>query len=292
MLQELVEQVLTTEKFEPKIKNDEVGYFDRQEKIFIPKRSIPMLVKEIESHPASVLGSDRLNEYYALCQIRTKRAVSKKYQKQHKSPYKAIMFRYLSTEFLKKFANSEINFASLYIDLVGSTLLSMKLPSEKLSVLIDIFTQEMSSLVSINKGYVLKYVGDAVIAFFPETNGAEQMCQNALRCATDMKQMVTDGINSALEGEGFDPLSIRVGIESGKNKIMVVGGTVDIIGKTMNIAAKVTGMAKQNGIAIGQDCYANLDQETKQKFSQMHLDSDWKYKDDSNNSYQVFEFNA
>ncbi len=104
-----------------------------------------------------------------------------------------------------------------------------------------------------------------------------------------MLDMLERGINSALVRNDFDSLSIRIGIESGTNKIMVIGHTVDIIGKTMNIAAKVTSIAKPNGIAIGANYYEQLAPKIQKMFSQIELDSDWKYKSEDGSAYKVFE---
>jgi adenylate cyclase len=67
---------------------------------------------------------------------------------------------------LEEYAESKINLVILYVDLVGSTRLSMMLPIDRLTVIIRAFTQEMFSMVSTYGGYVLKYIGDAVLAFF------------------------------------------------------------------------------------------------------------------------------
>ena len=44
--------------------------------------------------------------------------------------------------------------------------MSMTLPIDKLVTIIRAVTYEISSIVQSYNGYVLKYVGDAVIAFF------------------------------------------------------------------------------------------------------------------------------
>src|SRR4026209_951238 len=69
--------------------------------------------------------------------------------------------------FLKNHVNSKIPLVILYVDLVGSTNLSMTIPVDKLVTIIRAFTYEMSLAVYRYGGFVLKYVGDAVIAFFP-----------------------------------------------------------------------------------------------------------------------------
>ena len=66
---------------------------------------------------------------------------------------------------LDKFAG-KVNFVILNVDLVGSTKLSMTLPLDRLTRLIQSFNQKMSLIVKDFGGFVLKYVGDAVLAFF------------------------------------------------------------------------------------------------------------------------------
>ena len=59
-----------------------------------------------------------------------------------------------------------MNLVILHIDLVGSTKMSLSLPIERLTTIIRFFAQQMSLIVSMYGGYVLKYIGDAVLAFF------------------------------------------------------------------------------------------------------------------------------
>src|SRR5215211_5370124 len=67
---------------------------------------------------------------------------------------------------LEQFMESKVNLVILHIDLVGSTKMSLNLPIDKLTTIIRAFAQEMSLIVSMYGGYVLKYIGDAVLAFF------------------------------------------------------------------------------------------------------------------------------
>jgi adenylate cyclase len=67
---------------------------------------------------------------------------------------------------LEKFLGIKIHLVILNIDLVGSTKMSFDLTIDKLTTIIRSFAQEMSIIISNYRGYVLKYVGDAVLAFF------------------------------------------------------------------------------------------------------------------------------
>lgn len=286
---ELVKSIFESEKFEKVAKNNEIMYFDKEMKVYVPKENINALVHEITADLHSGKKLDTSTEHYDLCQVRVMRLLKKGLPDFKNISYKTVFMKYLSQQFLISNTNSELYFSSLYVDLVGSTLMSMKLNNEQMTTLVNIFTQEMTSIVSANNGHVLKYAGDAVIAYFPKSDSSND--SDALNCAKDMLDMLEYGINSALVRNDFESLSIRIGIESGTNKIMIIGHTVDIIGKTMNIAAKVTSIAKPNGIAIGENYFNQLSSKIQKTFSQVELDSTWKYKKDDGSLYKVFESN-
>lgn len=90
---------------------------------------------------------------------------------------------------LDKFASSKKNFVILNVDLVASTKLSMTLPLDKLTMMIQSFNQEMSLIVRDFGGFVLKYVGDAVLAFFVvhgHQSQAKTACTHSIHCAMSM----------------------------------------------------------------------------------------------------------
>jgi class 3 adenylate cyclase len=68
--------------------------------------------------------------------------------------------------FLLNHVNSKVELVIMYIDLVGSTKMSMTLPVEQLVTIMRAFSHEISSVVESHNGYVLKYVGDAIFLFF------------------------------------------------------------------------------------------------------------------------------
>ena len=89
--------------------------------------------------------------------------VQKRIRDSLKEGYKYSRIVDASEEFLRKHTFEQVEMAVIYVDLVGSTRLSLRLPPEKLSVVISSFVQEMSYVISQCGGYVLKFSGDAVI---------------------------------------------------------------------------------------------------------------------------------
>src|SRR5919108_599641 len=159
---------------------------------------------------------------------------------------------------LAKFAKSRVTFVILHIDLVGSTRLSMTLPVDRLATIIQAFTQEMSLTISAYGGYVLKYVGDAILAFFPATGDDYYLpCINAVNCARSMIKIMREGINPILNQYDYPEMSVRVGIDLGENVVVQYGWDTfnvdgkklkrphfDILGYTINIATKMTSLGK------------------------------------------------
>jgi class 3 adenylate cyclase len=190
----------------------------------------------------------------------------------------------LGQEYLLSHVSSKIPLVIMYADLVGSTNMSMTLPVDKLVTIIRSFTQEMSSVVESHHGYVLKYVGDAVIAFFPASYNRLSACDRAVQCARSMITVVKNGINPILNQYDYPELGVKIGMDVGENVIVQYGhdksSPIDILGYCMNVAAKITSLTGSNRISIGQDVYDLLHPSEKNKFKEMKFGTEeWKYRD-------------
>jgi class 3 adenylate cyclase len=186
--------------------------------------------------------------------------------------------------FLLNHINSKISLVIMYVDLVGSTNMSMTLPIDKLVSIIRAFTYEMSTVIQSHKGYVLKYVGDAVIAFFPSSYNKLLACDNAVYCAQSMITVVRNGINPILNQYDYPELSIKIAIDEGENTIVQYGhhksSLIDILSYCMSIAAKITSITEPDRITIGEDVYNLLHPTLKTRFKRISLKDriqDWKY---------------
>lgn len=84
---------------------------------------------------------------------------------------------------LEKFTESKLILVVLHVDLVGSTRLTMTLPIDRIATIIQAFYQEMSVLITSYGRYVLKYIGDAILAFFLVSTDVSLSCANAVYCA-------------------------------------------------------------------------------------------------------------
>ncbi|WP_148685977.1 adenylate/guanylate cyclase domain-containing protein [Candidatus Nitrosocosmicus hydrocola] len=105
---------------------------------------------------------------------------------------------------LEQHAESKLKLVMLHIDLVGSTKMALTLPIDRLTTIIRAFAQEMTKIIAMYGGYVLKYIGDAVLAFFviEDLGSKEQPNRNGLAIdkedrRVERREGVGDGRNGS-----------------------------------------------------------------------------------------------
>jgi adenylate cyclase len=188
--------------------------------------------------------------------------------------------------FLLNHTSSKIPLIIMYADLVGSTTMSMTLPIEQLVTIIRAFTHGLSHVVDSYGGYVLKYVGDAVISFFPSSanNNDKYLASGTTAgCAKSMINVIKDEIDAILNKRyGYPELSVKIGIDAGENAIVQYGydqdSPIDILGYTMNVASKITSLTDANKVSIGDNVYKSLDHKIQSEFHELLMhDNEWKY---------------
>ena len=202
-----------------------------------------------------------------------------------------------SQDFLLNYAGSKIPLIIMYADLVGLTNLSMTLSVENLIALIRAFTHELSNVVERYNGYVLKYVGDSVISFFPfVVDNKYQVCKNSIECAKSIIGVINTEINIILhEKYGYPELYVKIGIDEGENVVIQYGyernSLIDILGYNMNVAAKITSLTTANSISIGENVYRLLDHRQQLEFHELKISiNNWKYINrDTKEPYKIYK---
>lgn len=187
-------------------------------------------------------------------------------------------------QYLMRHINNKTRLVVLCVDLVGSTKLTLSLTPQELISIINIFSTEMSMIISGYGGYVLKYIGDAVIGIFPADFDSQKACINFIMCAKTMINIITQVINPVFNNK-LPLIEIKIGIDLGDLMIVVYGKNVeiahiDIIGSVISIAAKITALAKPNQILISENIFNTIAKVTKD-ISLKKLDTEdknWDYK--------------
>jgi predicted ATPase/class 3 adenylate cyclase len=139
----------------------------------------------------------------------------------------------------------------IFCDLVGSTALSTQLDVEDLSDVIHAFHQFCAEIIELHEGYVAKYMGDGILAYFGYPRAGEDDAERAVRAGLAM----VNAVGNLTVGHGLR-LQLRVGIATGP---VVVGqfigeGTAreaGVIGETPNLAARLLALAAPNTVVIG-----------------------------------------
>ena len=200
-----------------------------------------------------------------------------------------------SDAFLRSHVDSKVHLIILYIDIAGSTHLSTVLPLNDLTTILQVFTQEMTIVIINNYGYVLKYVGDAIIAYFPVNDNFSLASRNAIYCALNMLTIVEQAINPVLKEFDFPELHVKIGIDSGENAIVEYAFSrksshIDIIGYPMNIAAKITSLAKPNHILIGNTTYSGLNPNLDHALRKLGLENSEYIDYQTGDAYIIYSF--
>jgi len=204
-----------------------------------------------------------------------------------------------SDQFLRKNVFLKLDMIVLYVDLVGSTTMTLEMPAEKIAIIVSSFSQEMAAVIRQHHGYVLKFVGDAVIGYFVSDEDdiyGTGASDDAVNCAKSMISVIQKGINPILNQYDYPDLMVKIGVDFGQNIVVRYGADVehshvDLIGPPMNIAAKIQNLAKPNQILIGNDVFQKLNQNLQKEFTQIIWKNiEWKYRSRlTGEIYKVYE---
>ncbi len=134
------------------------------------------------------------------------------------------------------------------IDLRGFTTLSYSKKARELSQLITNFSSSLSSIVSSSGGYVLKYIGDAVLAFYP-TKTLEESINRALFTAYTTWHFMRNAFLDWADNELGIKTNFGMGIDAGEVAIVKLGSpstkiSYDLIGKPINVSVKLQSLAE------------------------------------------------
>jgi class 3 adenylate cyclase/predicted ATPase len=138
----------------------------------------------------------------------------------------------------------------LFCDLVGSAALAVQLDPEDLSAVIRRFQALYTAVIRNDGGYVARFMGDGLLAYFGYPQAREDDAENAVRAGLDLVAKV----GQLLLPSG-EPLAVRVGIATG---VVVVAETIAegsaqekaVVGETPNLAARLQALAPSNSVMI------------------------------------------
>ena len=138
----------------------------------------------------------------------------------------------------------------MFCDLVGSTALSARLDPEDLRGVIGVYHRCCTAVIERAGGFVAKYMGDGVLAYFGYPRAGEHDAERAVRAGLALVEAVA-GLDTATGA----PLQVRVGIGTG---LVVVGDLIGqgaaqeqaVVGETPNLAARLQALAEPGTVVI------------------------------------------
>jgi class 3 adenylate cyclase/tetratricopeptide (TPR) repeat protein len=141
----------------------------------------------------------------------------------------------------------------LFCDLVGSTTLSARLDPEDLRGVIGTYHRCCAGVIEAAGGFVAKYLGDGVLAYFGYPRADEHATELSVRAGLQLIEAV-----GRLETAANLPLQARVGIATG---LVVVGDLIGegaaqeeaVVGETPNLAARLQALAEPGSVVIGPE---------------------------------------
>jgi adenylate cyclase len=149
----------------------------------------------------------------------------------------------------------------MFSDMRGFTSISetYKEDPQGLTALMNRLLTPLTNAILAHKGYIDKYMGDAIMAFWNAPLDDKDHELNACEAAIDMLERV-DELNREREqeakeaGRPFIPLNIGVGLNTG---ICVVGNmgsdlkfNYSVFGDSVNLASRLEGQSKEYGFPI------------------------------------------
>ena len=138
----------------------------------------------------------------------------------------------------------------MFCDLVGSTALSARLDPEDLREVIGAYHRCCADLITEAGGFVAKYMGDGVLAYFGYPLAHEHDAEHAVQAGLALVEAAPKLTTAA----GV-PLQVRVGIATG---LVVVGDLIGagaaqeqaVVGETPNLAARLQALAEPGAVVI------------------------------------------
>jgi len=174
------------------------------------------------------------------------------------SRFNAASRRFVPFEFLNMLEKQSIldvnlgdqvqrEMAILFSDIRSFTALSEKMTPKENFDFINTYLDKVGPVIRDHRGFIDKYIGDAVMALFPAS------AQDALEAALAMLNKVAEW-NSERRRQGKEAITIGIGIHWGRVMLGTIGehermdGTV--ISDAVNLASRIESLTKQYGAGI------------------------------------------
>jgi adenylate cyclase len=169
----------------------------------------------------------------------------------------------------------------MFSDVRGFTTISesYKNDPQGLTALMNRFLTPLTNAILERKGYIDKYMGDAIMAFWNAPLDDSEHQLNACEAAVDMLERI-DVLNKQREfeakegGHVYIPLNVGVGLNTGTCVVGNMGSDLrfdySVLGDSVNLASRLEGQSKEYGFPIIVGSRTAL--AAREKFAILELD--------------------
>lgn len=160
--------------------------------------------------------------------------------------------------------DSHFETAVLFADISGFTALTESLADkgadgvEELTRILNAYFGQIISVVRSHGGDVIKFAGDALLAFWPtnEDSDLSVMARRATQCALALQRSLQD-----FSAPGGVKLSLKVSVSAGEVRSLQLGGMLNrwefvVAGKPLSDAGKANDQARKGDVVVSPGAWA------------------------------------
>jgi class 3 adenylate cyclase len=131
----------------------------------------------------------------------------------------------------------------LFTDLEGSTALYDRIGDPAAYALVQRHFDALGEMIAANRGAIVKTIGDAIHASFPDPADAVQAALEMLGALDEFNRITSE------------KLLLKIGLHKGQSLAVMLNDRIDYFGQAVNIAARVQHMAAGREIYLSQEVY-------------------------------------
>jgi class 3 adenylate cyclase/tetratricopeptide (TPR) repeat protein len=146
---------------------------------------------------------------------------------------------------------------TMFSDLSGYTAMSEKLDPEEVKEIMSRIFGEIAQVVTKYEGFIEKFIGDAVVAFFGVPKAHEDDPVRAIKAAREIHEVVA-AMSPEVEKRIGKSISMHTGINTGlvvTGEVSIEKGTHALAGDPINVASRLSTLAKAGEILVGHDTF-------------------------------------
>ncbi|MEO1114248.1 MAG: adenylate/guanylate cyclase domain-containing protein [Pseudomonadota bacterium] len=137
-----------------------------------------------------------------------------------------------------------------FIDIVGFTKMSEKLPDRDVVRVVNACFDRIGQTITKHQGYIDKYIGDAIMAVWNAPNTVD----NPEKAAVDAAHEIIGSLDDIRKITGEAGLDLRIALNAGPVLVGDIGGehrrSFTVMGTTVNTASRVESVAKDKKVRL------------------------------------------